>query len=60
MAAKTASAAFGEIAWLMPDACRMRAARIASSGKSKGVMRLAAEPARRYENSCPFGPWLTK
>ena len=46
MAAKTASAALEEIAWLMPEACSTLARLIISAGTSSGVMRLAAEPAR--------------
>ncbi len=59
-AANTASHAVAEIAWLMPDACSSRAARIIGSGRCSGRMRLAAEPARRYENSWPFAPCATK
>jgi hypothetical protein len=47
IAAKTASHADVEIAWLMPDTCSARDARITSSGRFDGASRLAAEPARR-------------
>ncbi len=47
MAAKQASHAEAEIAWLMPDKCSTFAPRITESGRSAGRMRLAAEPARR-------------
>ncbi len=42
----TASQAEVEIAWLMPDTCRMRAAPMAASGTSAGVKRAAAELSR--------------
>ena len=46
-AAKTVSHAESLIAWLMPEACTMRAAAIVSAGRLAGVSRLAAEPARK-------------
>ena len=47
MAANTVSQALALMAWLMPDTCRYFAPRIRSAGRSAGVMRLAALPARR-------------
>ena len=46
IATKTASAAFDDMAWLMPDAWTTRAPLIIASGISSGVTRLAADPAR--------------
>jgi hypothetical protein len=60
MALNTASAALDEIAWLMPDACSTRAPLIRSAGTSSEVMRLAADPARMYEKTCPSAPWVMK
>ena len=60
IAAKTASQAVAEIAWLIADTCSTFAARSTASGSVAGVIRAAAEPARRYENSCPCAPWVTK
>ena len=44
-----------EIAWLIAERCSTRAARSTSSGSDAGVMRDAADPLRRYENSWPLG-----
>ena len=46
-AARTVSLAEAEIAMLMPEACTKRVSRSSASGTSAGVIRLAAEPARR-------------
>ena len=46
MAANTASAAEDEIAWLMPETCRICVALMRSTGRSLSPIRLAAEPAR--------------
>ncbi len=51
IAANTASQAPALIAWLMPDTCRIAAAPITSRGSVSGVIRDAADPARKYENS---------
>jgi hypothetical protein len=56
MAAKHASQADDEMAWLIPERCRMRVSDTTSSDTFAGVMHEAAEPARRYENSWPCGP----
>ena len=47
MAAKQASHADAEIDWLIADRWSTRVARIAASGSEAGVMREAADPARR-------------
>ena len=60
IAAKQASQADPEIAWLMPDRCSTRVARITAMGSAAGVIRDAAEPARRYENAWPFTSCDTK
>ena len=60
IAANTASHAVVEIAWLMPDTCSAPLALITSSGSVAGDIRLAAEPARMYENAWPDGPCVTK
>jgi len=46
MAAKTASQAVVEIAWLDAETCNALALRTSSSGTSRNVSRLAADPAR--------------
>src|SRR5690349_21709993 len=60
IAAKHASHADAEIAWLIADRCSTRVARSTPSGSDSGCMREAAEPVRRYENSWPFAPCETK
>ena len=60
MAAKTASQAVALIAWLIADTCSTFAPRRTASGSVAGAIRAAADPARRYENSWPCAPWVTK
>jgi hypothetical protein len=59
-ACSTASQAPADSARLMPEASTIRVRSARPSGMSAGVIRLAAEPARRYENAWPAGPWVTK
>jgi hypothetical protein len=47
IAANTASAAEDEIAWLMPETCRIWVARMRPSGRSASLIRLAPYGRRR-------------
>ena len=44
----------------MPEVWKNFAPRINPAAVDQVCIRLAADPARRYENTWPLGPWLTK